>query len=220
MRKQAIVCGGLLAVVVLAGMGYAVGWAQNPASAPTGAACLTPATPTRMAVVDLVRVFSECDQIKDLNTQFQQKREALSNDATARRKALDESEIKLRAYRPGSPDYVTAKKELSKQAIEFKAWADTMEQEVKADEFRWMEHMYVRASDIVQQLAEKKGLELVLLSEPFNPSLDPDNLSALQAQIRARKVVYRSASTDITNCVIDEMNRDYRAKGGKATLTP
>lgn len=208
---------GVMAAL-LVGMGFAVGRADNPASAPSGAACLDAATPSKMAVVDLVRVFGECDQIKDLNTRFQRTREDLSNEAAARRKSLDEAEIKMRAYRPGSNDYVQAKRELTKQGIEFKAWADTKEQEVKADEYRWMEHLYTVSCDVVQRLAERKGLDIVMLSEPFNAAMDPDNLGALQAQIRARKVVYRSASADITNCVIEEMNRDYRAKGGKESL--
>lgn len=185
-------------------------------AAPHAGAQNAPAGKT--GVVDLVRVFNDCKQIKDLNEFFRQRRKELSDEAENRRKALDEAEIKVRAFRPDSPDFAKARNDFSNQQIEFKVWTETKQREVQGDEFRWMERMYEECCAIVQKLAEQRGLDLVLLSEPFNADAAQEDLPALQAQIRARKVLYFAPRIDLTPAVIEELDKAYTARGGAASL--
>jgi len=198
------------AAVTMLFAGYAgVASAQNPAAA---------APPTRTAVVDLVRVFNDSQQIKDLNELFRQRRQALSDEAANRRKVLDEAEIKLRAYRPDSPDFDKVRREFSDQQIAFKVWTESKQQEVRGDEFRWMDLMYQDSCVVIQKLAGQRGIDLVMLSEPFSAEAAQEDLAALQAQIRARKVVYFSQRIDLTASVVEELNRAYQARGGAAAI--
>ncbi|MCK6485349.1 MAG: OmpH family outer membrane protein [Phycisphaerae bacterium] len=167
---------------------------------------------TRVAAVDLVRVFNEWEQITALNNEFRKVREDLNRDADTRRKALEELEMKLRAYRPGSPDYEGVRKELVDQSIAYKVWFETKQQEVRGEEFRWMSASYETACEIIRRMAERDGWDIVMQIEPFSADAAQEELPALQAQIRARKMVYCAASNDLTRAVIDQLNMEYRAK--------
>lgn len=213
MRQSLVVvaCGG----VTLLAIGYAVG--QVSSSAPAIPAS-QPHALTRVAVVDLVKVFGEYDAVRDLNTLLKRQREDLATEAGTRRKALEEAEIKLRAYRPDSPDYAAVRRDYRKQAMEFDTWMRVTEEEVKTEECQWMARLYDQSCDVVRRLAESRQIDVVVTSESFNPIVAQDNMDALQSQIRGRKVVYSKSGVDITRDVLSELNREYRARGGKNSL--
>ncbi|MEE8170789.1 MAG: OmpH family outer membrane protein [Phycisphaerae bacterium] len=216
-RRHAPLIAGLLVIAL------AVAATTVPAQEPNRPADLrsvtvTPAPTAGTGVVDLIRIFNECRQIMDLNDVFRQTRRELSDEATLKQKRLEELEIKLRAYRPDSPDYPGARKELSDETIGYRVWFETKQAELRADEMRWMKHLYEEANEVVRQLAQRRGLAMVVQSERFNATAAQDDLAALQAQIRSRKVVYAHPSTDITADVIAEMDQRYEGRGAKQSL--
>jgi Skp family chaperone for outer membrane proteins len=213
--RSTIVCTVIAAAAALAGVGYAIG--QTNAQ-PGSAAAVAPATPTRMAVVDLVRVFNECAMIRDLNSVFTETRRAIQDEAQTRAKVVEDAETKVQAFRPGSPDYDKAVRDAGQKRIQFNVWFETMRAQVKNEEFRWMIEAYNMSNQVISAIATSRGIDMVTLVEPFAPELAEGELQALQAQIRARKVVYNAPTLDITNAVIDDMNRHYQQRGGRATL--
>ncbi|HVP09999.1 MAG TPA: hypothetical protein VMV94_02305, partial [Phycisphaerae bacterium] len=65
-----------------------------------------------LAVLDLVRIFAECDQIKDLNDKIRRKSEAVAAEAAQRKKIIDDKREQLTAFQPGTTDYETRRKDL------------------------------------------------------------------------------------------------------------
>lgn len=205
-------------LVAAAVVGFAVCYAAARQAEPASGAAA--GRSTRVAAVDLVRVFNEWEQITALNNEFRKVREDLNREAETRRKALDELELKLRAYRPGSPDYAAVRKELVDQSIAFKVWFETKQQEVRGEEFRWMSTSYETACDVIRRMAERDGWDIVMQIEPFSADAAQEELPALQAQIRARKMVYCTSSNDLSRAIIDQLNMEYRAKAQPAAPTP
>jgi len=211
-----------IAGIGLAGRGYVSGAAQPATQAAAPPAALRPAQPTRMGVVDLVKIFDDlagCEAIRDLSAHFRKMRDDLTAEAANRRKELDDMKIKLGAYRPNSPDFVAMRNDVVRKTIEYSTWSQVMSESIDADRFLWTQQIYADVNEVVARIAARNGMELVVTIEPFEPAAAEANLQALQSQIRARKVIYYSPQIDITAIVIDQLNRDYQARGGKAGLS-
>ncbi len=189
----------VLAALVLVGAGF---WSWNDSKAQTAA---TP--PTRIAVVDIEKVFNDFQQTEDLNDQFEQRRKEMAAEAEKRRQAINQKKLELEAFAPDSPDYLPRNKELLRLQIE----ANVYEQMVKADLLRerkvWMELTYKQISDAIARLAKQRGYDLVLTYEELDTDV-PDE-AALRQQIMLRKVIYADPRVDLTDPVLEELNREY-----------
>src|SRR5262245_22134452 len=98
---------------------YSQGQPQSPASA--GA--------SRIAVLDLVRVFNETAIIQDLNDNIRQKNDDYAKEASQRKKVIDDKQMELTAFKVGTPDHEARRKNLIRLNIEANVWVKASEQE-------------------------------------------------------------------------------------------
>jgi len=171
---------------------------------------------TRCAVIDIVRVFNEFQQTKDLNEILRQRGEELKAESENRRKALEQKKAELEAFPPGGEDYVKRYRELMRKQVEFNAWLQMMQAEIQREFRIWTKKTYGQILDAVTQLATERGIDIVLYID--QPQIEADTAAGMQEQIRRRKVVWASKAVDITDMILERLNREYRRAGGKATI--
>ena len=177
-------------------------------------------SPQRVAVLDLVRVFNEAAQILDLNDEIRKSNDDYTKEATQRRKVIEEKQLELSAFKPGSPDYEARRKNLIHMNIDANVWLKVSEQEIEQRRFDWTRVVYEKAVQAAGEIAKQRGYDLVIQKFDFKPDIIADqNLQGIQRLIRERTVVYNIPEIDITDTVIQKMNATYKAEGGKATLS-
>lgn len=191
-------------------------WGATRLGAQTGSA----AGAGGIAVVDVVRIFDECAQIKDLNTLLKDRQAVNNKEAEAKQKALAEKETELAAFDPTSADYATRRKELTRLQIEFSAWAQVTREDMKRDHFNWTRIVYEESVVALGEISKERGLSLVLQKREFKPDVIVDlDVEKLRQMIHGRGVVWANESMDITQAVIDRMDAKYKERGGRAKLS-
>lgn len=189
---------------------------QAPTTAPANR---IPPPGTQVAVVDIVRIFDECDQIKDLNVVLRDAKESVEKEAEARKKVLSQKEVELAAFSPDSPDYAPRRDEFARLNIEANVWLQVKRAQMAREHFNWTRIVYEDLNRAVAQVGRERGFLVVLQKREFRPDLvEEGNVENLRQMIHARAVIYLDDSLDITDAVLKKMNTDYRQRGGKNRL--
>ena len=205
-RKQILVAAGLVMAVGAVGFIDDL-WAQGSASAGGS-----------IAVIDVVRVFNEFRQTQDLNEEFDKRRRQVQEELDARDVTLETKAGELEAFHPDSADYSKRRRELQRLRIDRENYMRFAEMEVRELFRDWTRRTYEQICQTAAEVARERGFEVVLAREELEEGL-PD-AAALKQQIRSRKVIYFHPDSDITEQVLDRLNRPYEQKAKRPELGP
>ncbi len=214
-----ILCWGVL----LGGVALLTLVSDNPVSAQPSGAGSPAATSSgaRIAVVDFVRIFDECAQIKDLNDLIRVKQQALKTEAEQRRDVIESKQLELTtALRPGSLDYETRRKDLMRLRMEANVWLQMSEQDLDKQKFDWTRIIYENALKAAADVAKENGFDVILQKKEFDPNNIEPTVANIRRIIQDRAVVYSAPEVDVTTSVIRRLDASYKAAGGKAQLSP
>lgn len=167
--------------------------------------------PTRVGVLDLVRVFNEFEQTKVLNAEIDKYKAKLGEEKAQREEKIDTERKTLQTFAPDSADYQRRSKEVKKMMIEYRAWLESEQQNLTDEHRRWIERTYDMVTQTTAAVARSHGIEVVITKEELDKSVS--DTTVLLKQILNRKVVYSSPDLDITDEVMKNLN-DAFAKGG------
>ena len=168
--------------------------------------------PGKVAVVDVIRIFNECQQTKDVNERFQLRDEKFAEQRQKLKEAVDLKEAELEAFARGSKEYIERFKQWVQLQIDYGATIKIHQRKIVRDQVFWTRRTYTQIVQAVEEVAKARGLLLVLYRDDMD--LQTDDLQDLGSRLRDRKVVFSAAGLDITQDVLDKVNRDYRASGG------
>jgi Skp family chaperone for outer membrane proteins len=198
-----VVIGVGIALAVAAAVGF---WHHNAsAQAPSGPA-------SKIGVVEMVRVFNECDQWKAINAQLQQQGEAHQREVSKRQEEIAAKKAELAAYHPDTPEWTKCNEEVMKLQISAQVWAGLEKNRFETLKKMWVEKNYEHVTSAVAAEAKARGLELVIVRDEIEP--DTDDSSRMFAQIINRKVVYYDPRLDITDAVLARLNEAFKLRGG------
>ena len=198
--------GAILAAAVLAAV-LAVLMAQGLAQSPAPVAA-----PTRVAVCDVGAVFNGYLKRNDLNLQLEQRRKAANAEDKRRLEQINKVEKTLKQLKQGTPEYDKQAKKLQSLVIEARVWREFTEKAFRAEHRRMMETLYREILTAVAQVAKARNLDLVLYSEQVE--ITSKTTPELYNKIAQRKCLYHKPSIDITQAVLDRLNRQYSARRG------
>lgn len=202
-KSQSLMIGLVVLLSVVAS--WAVGQGAPPQPAPANAG-------HRTAVVDLVRIFEECSQIKDLESQMRISREDFMREGDRRQKAIEAKDQELKAFKPDSDDYRKRRDELMRMRIEATVWAQVTEAGQEQKMFDWTALVYKKAVAATNGVATSLGYDLVLQRRVFEPTKMPEaSVQALRRAIQGQSVVFNVPQVDLTNLVLARMNADHQA---------
>lgn len=171
---------------------------------------------TRVAVVDLVKVFNDFEQTKAVNDKMKEYRDKLSQEADRKMAEVKAEEDALEKTNPSSPDRQARITKIKRMRLEYGVWESLEKDFVSEQYMEWVKRTYQMVTDGIAEVAKKQGFQLVLTQEQVDTSVTkPD---ALLQQILNRKVVYADTSVDASAEVLATLNANFAKQGGPASV--
>lgn len=195
-----------LVISVIAGMSMMIGSLALAADAPN------------IAVANTARIFSEMQELKELQAKLSSERELLAGVNREKRQKLEALQAARDALKSDTPQYKEKNAELLKAAIEYETWSKLNQVNFEREQKLQMKSLFEKIEAAVAEVARQKKIALVITDHrPELPeNLDALNMDQLRGLINARTVLYAGENVDISNDVLALLDARYRS-GGSST---
>jgi len=195
MKVKTMVLGCLAGVVILA-MGYEYSQAQSKGDTPS----------SKIGIVSILKVFRDSKRSDAHRTELlaeQNKTRAawqkLSEDIAAQ-------EAGLKALKPESSDYLAQRKELIDKQARLEAEQKFYKEQAILKQYKWSKELYQDILQITSELAEQKGLDLVLRKDEID--LLALSVNEISETVRSHKVLYSGGCVDISDEVLARLDKE------------
>jgi len=160
--------------------------------------------PPTVAIIDINRIFKDLVRFKGMTDAMKAEVEQAETQVKAEGEELQNLANQLKEMKPGSPEYKRLDETLTTRNAQLTARIRTQRTEFQQREAQIMYTVYREIVDEVRGFADHNGINLVLRfnGEPPDSSVPQDVLRELN-----KPVVYYNAQIDITQYVLDSLNR-------------
>ena len=178
----------------------AMGQTQPAAAAPAAT------TPVKIGLVDMARVFKEYNKFEDMRASLKAEMEVAL--AEAKKIAADAEKVKdeLKLLKAGSADYIKREADLAQLSSNFETKRKLANVQYQRKEAEIFQDIYVDSVAVVKLYA--KHFEFSMVMRFNSAELDKTNPSSLANGLN-KLVIYHRPQDDITDAVIDYLNRKY-----------
>lgn len=160
--------------------------------------------PAKVAVVNVSKVITGSKKFKSWQDEKQKEVQQIEAEFKAMQEELAALSENLKIRTPGTEDYNKLVKEFiekkailqAKDASSKEVWDNQKEQ--------WTEKLYQEVLSVIDEVATKKGLDVVLANEDLNLS-DPMRPDIMQT-IVTKKLLYHNSKYDITEEVLKALD--------------
>ena len=170
------------------------------------AAAAAPAAPVKIGLVDMARVFKEYNKFEDMRASLKAEMEIAL--AEAKKIAADAEKVKdeLKLLKQGSPEFIKRETDFAQLSSDFETKRKVANVQYQRREAEIFQNIYVDAVGVIKLYAEHFKYSMVMR---FNSAeLDKTNPSSLANGLN-KLVIYHRPQDDITDAVIDYLNRKY-----------
>jgi outer membrane protein len=177
------------------------------------------AAPTRVGLIDMAHVFKNYEKFKTLRDDLKNEITASDNQAKAMATRIKTVQDQLKTFNEGSPEFLEKEKELAKQASDFEAFRKVAQRDFLRKEAEIYKTVYLEVADAVKLYAQHYKYAVVLRfnREDIQTSSNPEEV----LQSMNRQVVYFYAKDDITESVLQYLNKKYiGTTGGNQAARP
>jgi outer membrane protein len=215
---------GILAVApVLLGLALLVGSTlgqgqQQDGSVHKAASPAAPKFPTPVApligTVDLELVFKNYDKVKVSNKEYNAALLARKNELMRIMSEAQEEAQMLAKLAPGSEDYKKHENRVTELKARHEAGREQAEREFQQRQAEAMGTLYKEIQEMVKRIAQSRKMNYVVkVSNQPITGADPNSVMAAISST----MVYADPHNDITNDVIFNLNRFYKATASPST---
>lgn len=192
----------LAGIVCLLGVSYLVGTASGQG---TGA---TKATPSKVALIDMAEVFRQYVKFQNLRNDLQEKIKAKDGEIQVTVKKMQSLQQKLQGKEiaKGSEDYQNLEKQYVQLGSELEAARKQAQLELMREEAKNYHTVYLEVQQAVKAFSKHFGYTIVMR---FNREELDSNDPQKVIQGLGRQIVYHDAEDDITDGVIEFINRPF-----------
>jgi Skp family chaperone for outer membrane proteins len=180
----------------------------------SGAVSMTPAT--RVAVVDIVKVFDSFEQTVVLNKKLDAYTKELFEEADKRQKEGEAEQKALEAFATDSAEYFKQNEKVKRLMFENEVWKQIKRDGIAESHKRWVLRTYQLMRAEIEKVAKAHNVDVVLTQETLKTDV-PDS-KALLAQILNIKVMYASPEIDMSAEVLANLNAAFTKRGGAASI--
>lgn len=193
--------------------------AQDSPKAAPAAASTKAAPPSRVGLVDMAEVFAGYTKFKDMRDELAAEIE--KSDAEAKvmveRMQKMQTEMTEAQLAPGSPQYEKAEKDLLNAKGEFEAFRAATQRKLARRESEMFKVIYADTTNMVKKYAEYANYTVVVRFD--RKGIDENTAPNEAVQRMNKQVVYYRTEDDITNVVLDTLNKQYKGSAAKE-VTP
>ena len=200
MKVRTMVLGCLAGMVILA-IGYPdVGNRDSQAQSKGDTPSL------KIGTVSILKVFRDCKRSAAHRTEINAKRDRIRAELQKLSEGIKDQEAVLRALKPDSSDYLAQRKELIEKRASLEAQQEFSKEQMVLQEYRWSKKLYNDILQITSELAEQKGLDLVL--EKNEIDIFALSVNEISQTIRTHKVLYSEGCVDISDEVVARLDKE------------
>ncbi|MGB0768307.1 MAG: OmpH family outer membrane protein [Phycisphaeraceae bacterium] len=202
--RTIVIC--LLAAFVLgfgfAGLGVQRLQAQNESKAAR----------TAVAVVNVAELIAKSQKNKDFQAEVQKKQVSLRQEQKDRETKINQMRTDLDLI-DNAQKRSDKEREITKALYEFQAWQNIEQQNLLREQRMFLIELYGEIDNAVAMIANREGVDLVMLDTP-TPRFDDLNAEQLVQAIGNRRVIYRGEKVNLTPIVLEKLNLDHLNRGG------
>tara|TARA_B100001059_G_scaffold234914_1_gene278886 strand:+ start:5412 stop:6050 length:639 start_codon:yes stop_codon:yes gene_type:complete len=174
--------------------------------------------PTVVASIDLQRVMDSLAERADLEAALTAQSQGIIAERNRRQAEIEGLSKELEDMVEG-PERTSLQEELDLKLLQEMAWMRFIQQEIDIEKSLMLENLYRSMQKNVTELAEIEGIDLVVINDSGDQfavagGMKIPRQEQIREQIAMRRVLYRSASIDISDDLIIRMNNEYAASAG------
>lgn len=211
-----------LAAVLAAGsqLTAAAQEAARPAAPARPAAAATAAqrAPSRVGLIDMAKVFEGYTRFKVMREELSAEIE--KSDAEARvmvdKMQAMQKEVQENGFQPGSPEYEAAEKRILDARGEFEAFRAATQRKLARRESEMFKTIYADTTSMIKKYAEFADYTVVIRFD--SKDIEDDTPPAEAVQRMNKQVVYHRGENDITEVVLQSLNKQYEASQGETPV--
>ena len=178
------------------------------------------ASPHRVGLVDMAEVFQGYKKFEDLRSELQAEIE--NSDAAAKlmveRMQKMQQEMIESKLAPGSLQYEQGEKALLDAKGEFEAFRAATQRKLARRESEMFKVIYSDTTNMVEKYAKFAKFTVVIRFD--RKDINDETAPNEAVQRMNKQVVYYRTDDDITNVVLDTLNKQYEAASKSTDITP
>lgn len=174
----------------------------------------SPSKNLKIGVVDLNSVFDKYEKRKSLDAQLKELEKQYQKIINDKKKELVSLNEKIQLLDLGSDARKKNEEAFEKKNIELESYAKFAEKSLVKKYKDYFENLYTEVCKEIENIGKREQYDLIIKKE--EPDLQGGGISELQFKVGIKTVLYHADSVDITNQVIDILNKKYaEANKGK-----
>ncbi|TVQ53361.1 MAG: hypothetical protein EA377_08105 [Phycisphaerales bacterium] len=169
--------------------------------------------PTAVATVDLERLFNQLDEREAADRELQRLVENLQSDGDAMVREIERLEEELEMYDSTSRAYQETLNKLSLKGMEYRAFVEFTRRRIDVEKAVTLKRIYVSIKMAASEDAKERGYDIVFVDDSLG-EIPPAGEQETTRQISARRMLYASSEIDLTDQLLERMNREFQARAG------
>lgn len=165
----------------------------------------------KVGVVDLNSVFEKYEKRKASDAQLKEQEKQYQKIINDKKKELVGLSEKLQLLDLGSEARKRDEETFEKKNMELESYAKFAEKSLMKKYKDYFGSLYTEVCKEVEDIGKREQYDLIIKKE--EPELQSGGISELQFKVGIKTVLYHSESVDITNQVIDNLNKKYSETG-------
>ena len=161
----------------------------------------------RVAVCDIVVIFKEYKKVEKLKAELDEKERKLEAESMKRAKELEVLAKEIQELKQGSDLFEKRSTDLIYKGEHFKVWQKIERSKLMKWHYQETKQMFREILAAAEQIARRKGFDLVLAREP--DKLQARDSNELVQEMVTRKILYHGPSLNITDAVLAHVNLTY-----------
>ncbi len=168
----------------------------------------------KVGIVDLSNVLEKYEKWKVFNAQIQEQGKQYQKTINDKKKELVSLNEKIQLLDLGSEARKKDEEAFDKKNLELESYAKFAERSMTRKTKDYFESLYTEICKEIESIGKREQYDLIIKKQ--EPELQSGGMPELQLQVAIKAVLYNSDALDITNKVIDNLNKKYsEASKGK-----
>ena len=185
-----------LAGVVIMTMVFEYSQAQSKSNTPS----------SKIGVVSILKVFRDCKRSDAHRNELLAEQNRIRAALQTLSKDIAAQEAGLKALKPESSDYLAQRKVLIDNQARLEAEQKFYKEQGILKQYKWSKELYQDILRITSELAEQKGLDLVLKKDEID--LLALSVNEISETVRTHKVLYSGGCVDISDEVVARLDKE------------
>ena len=177
------------------------------------AATAFPDRPSRVASVDVERIFTALDEQKSIEAAIKTLGEKMVGEKDRMSRELQDLNAELESYKPGTPPYNDTLKKVEGAIGTMCAQDQFGQLKVEAERASGMRSLYIKVREAAAAVAKEGKIDYVIINDSI-PPIEPAGFTATRQQLAMRRILFADNELDITDAVIARANAEFKSRGG------